>query len=83
MLYEAINGLSPKLVWERFYELTQIPRPSKKEEKVREYVKDFAKKNKLEFNEDSAGNIVIKLPATIGFENAPCVVSAGTRRYGL
>lgn len=77
MLYEAINGLSPKLVWERFYELTQIPRPSKKEEKVREYVKDFAKKNKLEFNEDSAGNIVIKLPATIGFENAPCVVLQG------
>ncbi|NLT51688.1 MAG: aminoacyl-histidine dipeptidase [Ignavibacteria bacterium] len=77
MSYEAINGLLPKFVWERFYELTQIPRPSKKEEKVREYVRDFAKKNKLEFNEDSAGNIVIKLPATKGFENAPCVVLQG------
>lgn len=77
MSKSAIEGLEPKLLWERFYEISQIPRPSKKEEKVREYTRDFAKSRGLEFNEDKVGNIVIKVPATEGLENAPTVVLQG------
>ncbi len=74
---EAIEGLKPELLWEYFYGMTQVPRPSKKEEKIREWVKDFAKKNNFEFKEDATGNIVIKVPASEGLESAPTVVLQG------
>ncbi len=74
---EAIEGLEPKLLWEYFYGMTQVPRPSKKEEKIREWVKDFARKNNFDFNEDKTGNIVIKVPATEGMEDAPTIVLQG------
>jgi len=77
MSKEAIEGLKPQLLWERFYDISQIPRPSKKEEKVRGYIRNFAKERGLEFNEDKAGNIVIKVPATEGYENAPIVILQG------
>ena len=77
MSKSAIEGLKPQLLWERFWEISQIPRPSKKEEKVRAYTRKFAKERGLEFNEDKAGNIVIKVPATRGYENAPTVVLQG------
>ncbi|MCF6269554.1 MAG: aminoacyl-histidine dipeptidase [Melioribacteraceae bacterium] len=73
----AIEGLEPKLVWEYFYEITQVPRPSKKEEKIRAHVRNFANTNSFEFVEDSVGNIVIKVPATPGYENAPTIVIQG------
>jgi len=73
----AIEGLEPKLVWEYFYGITQVPHPSKKEEKIRAHVREFATKNNFEFNEDSVGNIVIKVPATAGYENAPTIVIQG------
>ncbi len=73
----AIEGLEPKLVWEYFYGITQVPHPSKKEEKIRAHVREFAQKNNFEFNEDAVGNIVIKVPATEGYENAPTVVIQG------
>lgn len=74
MSREAIEGLKPEMLWQRFYELTQIPRPSKHEAKVVEYLKSLSKKLSLECREDSVGNIVILLPASRGFENAPTVV---------
>jgi len=77
MSAKVIEGLKPELVWQRFYELTQVPRPSKKEEKVVEYVRNFAKERNLEFKEDNVSNIVIKVPATKGYENAPIVVLQG------
>ncbi|MDA3860246.1 MAG: aminoacyl-histidine dipeptidase [Melioribacteraceae bacterium] len=73
----AIEGLEPKLVWEYFYGITQVPHPSKKEEKIRVHVRDFATSNDFEFVEDEVGNIVIKVPATPGYENAPTIVIQG------
>ena len=77
MSKSAIVGLEPKLVWEYFYGITQVPRPSKKEEKIRAHVREFATKNNFEFDEDEVGNIVIKVPATPGYENAPTIVLQG------
>ena len=71
---QAIEGLEPHLLWEHFYQLSQIPRCSKHEEKARDYVIDVAKRNHLEYKTDSVGNVVVKLPATPGRENAPVVV---------
>lgn len=73
----AIEGLEPKLVWEYFYGITQVPHPSKKEEKIRAHVREFANTNNFEFVEDSVGNIVMKVPATPGYENAPTIVIQG------
>ncbi len=73
----AIEGLEPKLVWEYFYGITQVPHPSKKEEKIRVHVKEFATSNNFDFVEDEVGNIVIKVPATPGYENAPTIVIQG------
>lgn len=70
----TIKDLEPKLVWKYFYELTQIPRPSKKEEKVIAYLEQFAQEHKLEYKKDKVGNIVIKKPATKGLENRKTVV---------
>lgn len=77
MSKEAIEGLKPELVWERFYEISQVPRPSKKEEKILEYLRNFAKENNLETKEDDVHNIVMKVPATPGYEKAPTVVIQG------
>lgn len=73
----TIHDLEPKLVWKYFYELTQVPRPSKKEEKVIAYLLDFAKKHNLEVKKDDAGNILMTKPATKGKENLPTVILQG------
>ena len=67
-------GLEPKNVWGHFYELTRQPRPSKHEEKVRAFVVDFAKKNKLDCKVDEVGNVIITKPATKGMENRRGVI---------
>lgn len=77
MSKEVIAGLEPKVMWEKFYDLSQIPRPSKQEEKIREFTRNFAKERNLEFKEDEVGNIVILVPATPGYENAPTVIIQG------
>lgn len=74
---KAIEGLSPALLWNRFYEISQIPRASKNEEQIRSYLKSFANRLSLPFNEDETGNIVIKIPPTINFENAPTIIVQG------
>ncbi len=74
---EAIKGLNPELIWKRFFEITQVPRPSKKEEKIREYVRNFAKENNFKMKEDKVGNIVMYVPATKGYEKSPTVVLQG------
>lgn len=73
----TIKDLKPSDVWHYFYELTQIPRPSKKEEKVIAYLLDFAKKHNLEVVKDEAGNVLITKPATKGLENLPTVILQG------
>jgi len=71
------EGLEPKYVFHYFNELLNIPRPSKHEDKVLAYLKDLAQKKGLEYRQDKAKNIVIKVPATRGFENAPTVILQG------
>lgn len=73
----TIKDLKPGGIWGYFYEITQIPRPSKKEEKIIAYLLDFAKKHNLEGNKDEAGNVLIIKPATKGKENLPTVILQG------
>ncbi|MGM0529981.1 MAG: aminoacyl-histidine dipeptidase [Bacteroidota bacterium] len=72
-----IRNLDPKPLWENFYELTQIPRPSKKEDKVVEFIEKFGKDLGLETIKDEVGNVIIKKPATSGYENKKPVVLQG------
>lgn len=72
-----ILKLTPELVWKHFYAMNQIPRPSKKEEKIQAYFKAEAEKRGLEVHQDEIGNLVIRKPATKGFENAPPVIIQG------
>jgi dipeptidase D len=73
----AIDGLEPKLVWKHFDEIRKIPRCSKHEEKIREYIINFAKKNNLKFKTDKPGNVVISKPANKGMEGKPIVILQG------
>jgi dipeptidase D len=58
-----MNGLSPEPIWRYFEEICNIPRLSKNEEKIREYLLDFAEEHHLESKEDEVGNILIVRPA--------------------
>lgn len=73
----TVKQLEPKRVFEIFDQITKVPRPSKKEEKIRQYLLDFAKSHNLEAKTDKVGNVVIKAPATPGHENAPTVILQG------
>ncbi|MBR5240998.1 MAG: M20/M25/M40 family metallo-hydrolase, partial [Muribaculaceae bacterium] len=66
-----VTELKPQALWTIFDEITQVPRPSKKEEKIRQYLKDWAAKNSIALKEDEAGNILLSKPATPGCENVP------------
>ena len=74
MSAKVIDGLAPSLLWKRFYEISQVPRPSKSEEKIRLYLRNYAGQNNLSFKEDETGNIVIQVPPVPGYENSPTVV---------
>ncbi|MDA3866924.1 MAG: aminoacyl-histidine dipeptidase [Salinivirgaceae bacterium] len=74
---DEIKNLEPKVIWEHFYSLTQIPRPSKKEEAVRAFMKKFGQDLGLETIEDEVGNIIIRKPATKGYEDRKGVVLQG------
>ena len=69
--------LKPKAVFDYFAEINKVPRPSKHEEKMIAYLKDFAEKNNLAFKTDEAGNVLIAKPATPGMEGRPTVVLQG------
>lgn len=71
---EVLDTLEPKILWKYFGEILQIPRPSKKEEKIRAYLVDFAQKHNLECKTDKTGNVLIRKAATPGRENRPCVI---------
>ena len=60
----TIKDLEPKSVWNNFYSLTQIPRPSKKEGKAIDFMYDFGKSLGLETYRDEIGNVIIRKPAT-------------------
>lgn len=73
----TIKDLKPAGIWGNFYEITRIPRPSKKEGKIIAFLLDFAKKHNLEVKKDEAGNVLITKPATKGKENLPTVILQG------
>jgi dipeptidase D len=66
---QDIEALQPKVLWKNFKKLTQIPRPSKHEARVIEFLVSFAKEHNLSYNKDEVGNVVICKPATAGMEN--------------
>ena len=76
MSIEIIN-LEPKNVWKNFYKLTQVPRPSKKEEAIIAFMKNFGKENGLETHVDHVGNVIIRKAATPGMENRMAVILQG------
>ena len=69
-----VKDLNPALVWEIFDAITRVPRPSKKEEKIRAFLLDFAREHKIEAATDAIGNVVMTVPATAGCEQAPTVI---------
>ncbi|CAL2092423.1 aminoacyl-histidine dipeptidase [Tenacibaculum sp. 190524A02b] len=69
-----IRNLEPKVVWEHFADLNAVPRPSKKEERVIQFMVDFGKKLNLETSVDKVGNVIIRKPATKGMEDKKTVV---------
>lgn len=71
---EAIRNLEPKAVWNKFADLNAVPRPSKKEERVIAFMKDFGKNLGLETLEDKVGNVIIRKPATPGMEDRTPIV---------
>ncbi|MBO7547543.1 MAG: M20/M25/M40 family metallo-hydrolase, partial [Bacteroidales bacterium] len=73
----SIKDLEPKYVWNNFYELTRIPRPSKHEHKVQEYLLEWGKKRGFDTKRDETGNIIISVPATPGYENRRGVILQG------
>jgi dipeptidase D len=70
----AFAGLEPALVWERFAELTAIPRPPKEEAAARAYALEWAKRNAFAADADGEGNVVVRVPASPGREGAETVV---------
>ncbi len=70
----TIRELEPKLVWEQFDAVTRVPRPSKKEEKIHNFLVEWAKEHGFEYKTDKIGNVVIRKAATPGYEEHPAVV---------
>ncbi|HHN47986.1 MAG TPA: aminoacyl-histidine dipeptidase [Bacteroidales bacterium] len=73
----SILDLEPKLLWKHFHSLTQIPRPSKKEERIIQFMKEFGENLGLETIVDKVGNVIIRKPATPGMENRLGIVLQG------
>ena len=72
-----IQELEPQVIWKNFYALTQIPRPSKHEGKVIEYLYNWGVSHGFETIKDDTGNIIIRVPATPGMENRKGVILQG------
>ena len=72
-----MKNLAPKAVWEHFYSLTQIPRPSGKKEEVSAFLAEYGKSLGLETIVDTIGNVIIRKPASPGYENHPGVILQG------
>jgi len=69
-----IRSLEPKALWNNFADLNEIPRPSKKEEKVRQFMVNFGENLGLKTIVDPVGNVIIKKPASKGMENRQTIV---------
>ncbi|MHC0445552.1 aminoacyl-histidine dipeptidase [Flavobacterium sp. 3-218] len=74
---QEIRNLEPKVLWNKFADLNEVPRPSKKEERVIEFMKNFGNSLGLETFEDEIRNVIIRKPATPGMENRKSIVMQG------
>ena len=72
-----MKNLQPTALWEQFYHLTQIPRPSGKKEQVSAFLAKYGKSLGLETIVDSIGNVIIRKPASPGYEDHPGVILQG------
>ena len=74
---QEIRNLEPKALWNKFADLNDVPRPSKKEDRVIEFMKNFGNSLGLETFEDEIRNVIIRKPATTGMENRKPIVLQG------
>jgi dipeptidase D len=74
---DAIAGLKPEPIWRYFAEISQVPRESKNERQISDYVVGVAKRLGLQVKQDAALNVVVKKPASAGREGAPSVCLQG------
>lgn len=74
MTNQAVRALEPKELWNHFADLNEVPRASKKEERVTAFIKAFGEELGLPTHVDHAGNVIIKKPGSKGKENNPAVV---------
>lgn len=72
-----LSKLYPNKMWEIFANICAIPHPSKHEEKILTWLKDWAKAHQIEYAQDEIGNIILRKPATKGYENRIPVVMQG------
>ena len=72
-----LEMLEPEAVWDFFSHIAAIPHPSKKEGRIRQYVRSAAENCGLTVREDSAGNVLIEVPPSAGFAGAPITVLQG------
>ncbi|EJF54050.1 aminoacyl-histidine dipeptidase [Saprospira grandis DSM 2844] len=71
---QKVAELAPKALWEAFSQLNAVPRPSKKEEAVSAFMREYVSKLGLVAEEDEVGNILVRKPATAGLENRPTIL---------
>lgn len=69
-----LSNIEPQIIWKNFSKLNAVPRPSKKEERVIAFIKEFGENLGLETTVDEVGNVIIKKPATAGMENRKSIV---------
>ena len=69
----TLKDLEPRRVWEQFDAITRVPRPSKREGRIIEYLVDFARSHAIDCERDDAGNVVMRIPASAGCEAVPVV----------
>lgn len=67
-------SLEPKILFDYFHQITQIPRPSRKEEKIIQFLLDFGEKHGIETEKDEIGNVIMRKPATAGYEDLTAVI---------
>ncbi len=71
---DEIRDLQPKALWNNFADLNEVPRASKKEDRVIEFIKNFGENLGLDTQVDETGNVVIRKPATTGLEDRKTIV---------
>jgi dipeptidase D len=72
-----LGGIEPQSVWQHFYQISRIPRCSGHEKAAGEYVISVAQKNNLQYKIDDVGNIIVAVPASLGYESRPAIILQG------